>query len=68
MAAEISAAGGDLSAGAIRPLFGGLLTGGSFQYDVTADGKRFLAVVPPEQTGPGEPLTLVQNRMAGLKR
>jgi hypothetical protein len=43
-----------------------LLNAGAANYDVSADGQRFLAIVPPE----GEiaaPLTVVQNRIAGLK-
>jgi hypothetical protein len=51
-----------------RPLFTGILTNGGFQYDVSADGQHFLAVAPPEKTGPSEPLTLVQNWAAGLKK
>jgi len=39
----------------------------SFQDDVSADGQRILAVVAPDQQGV-EPLTLVQNWTAGLKK
>ena len=63
MAAEISLKGDSEEVGAVRPLFGGL----TVQYDVSADGQRFLAVVPDELATP-EPLTLVQNWTAGLKK
>jgi hypothetical protein len=56
-----------LEVGAVSPLFGPLLTGNGVQYDVSADGQRFLAVTQPEQNA-GEPLTLVQNWAAGLKK
>ena len=36
-------------------------------YDATADGQRFLAIVPQEQTR-SAPLTLVQKWTAGLKK
>ena len=37
-------------------------------YDVAADGKRFLVVTTGEESGPEEPLTVVVNWQAGLKR
>jgi hypothetical protein len=37
------------------------------QYDVSPDGLRFLALMPNEQAAP-EPLMLVQNWTAGLKK
>jgi hypothetical protein len=36
-------------------------------FDVTTDGKRFLAIVPPEQ-GSSAPLTWVQNWTAALRK
>jgi len=36
-------------------------------YEASADGQRFLVVAPPEQTK-AEPLTLVQNWVAALKK
>jgi hypothetical protein len=59
--------GATLEVGAETPLFGPLLTGNGFQYDVSADGQSFIAVGQPSQTG-GEPITLVQNWTAGLKK
>ncbi|MGA2715641.1 MAG: protein kinase [Bryobacteraceae bacterium] len=67
MAAEVSVKGASLDAGTVSPLFGPIRTGGGFQYDVSADGQRFLAIVQPEQNA-GEPLTLVQNWTALLKK
>jgi Tol biopolymer transport system component len=51
-----------------RALFAGVPNLAGFQYDVSADGQHFLVVAPPEKTGPSEPLTLVQNWTAGLKK
>jgi hypothetical protein len=38
-----------------------------YQYDVSPDGQRILAVMPDEQAA-SEPLTLVQNWTAALKK
>jgi Tol biopolymer transport system component len=67
MAAEVSAKGVALEIGDVHPLFGPLTTGWGFSYDVSLDGQKFLAVVPPEQSG-AEQLTVVQNWTAGLKK
>ena len=71
MAAEIQVNAGRLSIGAIRPLFvnpaGVTGTGTGRVYDVSADGQRFLIPVPVEDK-PDEPLTLIQNWAAGLKK
>ncbi len=67
MAAEVGAQGGSFETGRIEALFGGMITGLGFLYDAEPDGQRFLAVLQPEQAGPAEPLTLVQNWTAGLK-
>jgi hypothetical protein len=71
MAAEVNIKGDTLESGAVRPLFGPLLNGGSFangyQYDVSADGQRVLVVTTPNQST-GQPLTLVQNWTTGLKK
>jgi hypothetical protein len=56
-----------LELGTVRPLFGPLPAGTSYQYDVSPDGLRFLALMPNEQAAP-EPLMLVQNWTAGLKK
>jgi hypothetical protein len=67
MAAEISIKGTEMEIGASRSLFGPLRTGTGYPYDVSADGQRILAVMPNEQAAP-EPLTLVQNWTAALKK
>jgi serine/threonine protein kinase/dipeptidyl aminopeptidase/acylaminoacyl peptidase len=68
MAAEIEAKGGGLEVGQVRPLFRAI---GVMQsnplYDVSADGQHFLLRTYPEQKS-GDPLTLVQNWTAGLKK
>jgi hypothetical protein len=51
----------------VRPLFVLLLTAAGYQYDVSADGQRFLAIVANGQ-GTADSLTLVQNWTAGLKK
>jgi Tol biopolymer transport system component len=68
MAAEVGAKGGTFENGPVSALFGPLISGRGFLYDVAADGQRFLAVVPPEQGTNAEPLTVVQNWTAGLKK
>jgi serine/threonine protein kinase len=68
MAAEIGIKGAEVEIGAVRPLFvGPVLAGDGYKYDVSADGQRILAVVPIGQAAP-EPLTLVQNWPAALKK
>jgi eukaryotic-like serine/threonine-protein kinase len=69
MSAEIGTKGADVEIGTVRPLFraGFLPNVGGYPYDVSPDGQRFLAIMPDEQVAP-EPLTLVQNWTAGLKK
>ncbi|MCU1330042.1 MAG: hypothetical protein JWN34_5412, partial [Bryobacterales bacterium] len=55
--------GGTLQVGNVEALSGPL--SGLNQFDVSADGQRFLAVLPPEGDS-GEPLTVVLNWVAGL--
>jgi Tol biopolymer transport system component len=64
-AAEVDGKGGSFEAGQVSPLFGGM---SSLIYDVAADGQRFLAVLPPEQSSDAQPLTVVQNWTAGPKK
>ena len=66
MAAGIEVKGGSLEVGQIEALFGGLMAGRGFVYDVSRDGRHVLAVVPPEGQ-PDDPLTVVLNFTAGLK-
>ena len=67
MAAEVEGKGGSLAVGQVKALFGPLRVQGYF-YDVSADGQRFLTVVPAEQAIPAEPITVVLNWTAGLKK
>ena len=66
MAAEVSSKGGSLEVGAVRSLFGPIppLLGGG--YDVSGDGQHFLVRMEPQ--GSDEPLTVVQNWTATLKK
>jgi Tol biopolymer transport system component len=68
MAAEMGVKGGALEVGQVTSLFGGLIGGGGYYYDVAADGQRFLVEVPAEQSRNAEALTIVQNWTAGLKK
>jgi hypothetical protein len=68
MAAETGAKGGPFEAGPVRELFGGFSTALGYLYDVAGDGQRFLAVLPPERSTTADPLTVVQNWTAGLKK
>jgi eukaryotic-like serine/threonine-protein kinase len=69
MAAAVTAQGGTLEVGQVRPLFSptGVMQGNIPVYDVSADGQRFLLRSFPEEKS-GEPLTLVQNWAASLKK
>jgi eukaryotic-like serine/threonine-protein kinase len=69
MAAEVRTQGAAIEIGAARALFETrpwLLTAG-YQYDVTADGQRFLINWAGERSATA-PLTLVQNWAEGLKK
>ncbi len=66
MAAEVSARNGTLEVGKVQKLLDGILQGGGYTYDVSADGQKFLVM---EQSLPAaSPLTLVQNWTAGLRK
>ncbi len=64
MAAEVDAKGGAFEVKKVDALFGPLIGNG---LDVSADGQRFLSAVAPEGES-GEPLTVVLNWTAGLKK
>src|SRR5579864_1531554 len=70
MAAGIGVKGREMLIGPPRRLFGPLLAvlAVGYQYDVSPDGQRFLAILPNEQAAPPEPLTVVLNWTAGLKK
>jgi eukaryotic-like serine/threonine-protein kinase len=66
MSAELIPKGGTLQVGRVQPLLGDVtITTGIF--DVTPDGQRFLIAMPVGETG-SEPLTLLQNWTAALKK
>lgn len=52
-----------MEVGEVRSLFGPVSGG----YEVSADGQNFLFAYRPERKSP-EPLTLIQNWSAGLKK
>jgi len=67
-AVEVKASATSLEVGRVETLFAGLLAGGGPPpYDVATGGQRFLVALPTEQATP-EPLTLVQNWTAALKK
>jgi len=68
MAAGVAAQGDTLEVGEVRALFGPIaVTTGTPPYDVSADGQGFFARTSPEQKST-EPLTLVENWAAELKK
>jgi serine/threonine protein kinase/Tol biopolymer transport system component len=66
MSVDVTATGAAFQAGVPKQLFA--LPPNVGDWDVTADGKRFLAAVPPVQQTAQTPLTVVLNWEAGLKR
>jgi Tol biopolymer transport system component len=67
MATQAGAKGGAFEVGETRALFGPMVIGLGAQFDVSADRQRILAAAAPEGQVE-EPLTLVQNWTAGLKK
>jgi hypothetical protein len=68
-AVELDGAGGSLKASAPKALFRTALPVGSssnYQYDVTADGQKFLINAPVEQDA--EPITIYANWIEALKK
>ena len=63
MVARLAEKGGAIGVENVERLFGPLTTAG---YDVSADGQRVLALLPPEGET-GGPLTVVENWTAGLR-
>ena len=73
MAAEVSVRNGSLEVGQVRRLFGGIITGRGYLYDVSIDGQRFIAALEREADSEGgapqtPPLTLVENWPALIKK
>jgi len=67
MMAAVNGKSGSFEVGAVKPLFQTHATGSRYEYDVTADGQRFLINTAPEQTA-SAPVTVVLNWTAGLKK
>lgn len=68
MAAEVRVKNAVLEIGAVRLLFGPISQKApGYRYDVSPDGRRLLAIGAQGQLSP-EPLTLLQNWSAGLKK
>jgi hypothetical protein len=66
MAVEVTGSGSTFEVGKTEALFSTNLLGNPL-YDVSADGQHFLIAVPRERKS-NEPLTLVQNWVAGPKK
>lgn len=66
MAAEVGEKGEVFEAGQVQALFGPVKAG--YFYDASADGQRFLVAASAAETTSGEPLTMVQNWTAGMKK
>jgi hypothetical protein len=68
MSVEVKTNTGRLEAGIPRPLFDMQRSSRYGAYDVTADGQKFLLVVSSEEAGAPQPITVVLNWQAGIKR
>src|ERR1700739_4935134 len=69
MAAAVNGKGSSFEVGAVKPLFQMHLVGQRHEYDVSADGQRFLINTAPQQNGAaGAPITVVLNWTAGLQK
>jgi Tol biopolymer transport system component len=69
MAASVRATGAPLEISEAHPLFNFPATGVGISYDVSADGQRFLALLPPEVfNSASEAINVVHNWAAGLKK
>jgi dipeptidyl aminopeptidase/acylaminoacyl peptidase len=71
MTASVNANASTFEVGAAQPLFSVQTGPGRYPYDVTADGQRFLVAVAGDRSAPPpppQPLTVVVNWTAGLRR
>jgi Tol biopolymer transport system component/predicted Ser/Thr protein kinase len=69
MAAAVNGKTSSFQVGAVKPLFQTHLVGPRHEYDVSADGQKFLINSSPQQNGAGQaPITVVLNWTAGLKK
>jgi hypothetical protein len=55
IAEEVGIRGGPVENGAVRPLFGPMPIGNGYQYDVSADGRRFVVIAPTNRACPNRP-------------
>ena len=68
MAAEVNTSSTSFAVTSVRPLFDShAKVGATNKFDVSADGQRFLINMSVGSTAP-QPITLVVNWTAGLKR
>ena len=67
MAVEIKN-GENFEAGAARLLFDIHVQDGNYDYDVTADGQRFIVTIPVAQARGSSPIAVVLNWQAALKK
>jgi Tol biopolymer transport system component len=69
MVASVSGKGAGFDVGVVKQLFATRIVtfAGFYQYDVSADGQRFLINTTPEQSA-SAPITVVLNWTAGLKK
>jgi hypothetical protein len=67
MAAAIAARNAVLEVTNVSPLFGVLPTASGYPYDVSADGQRFLTIIPPPNVSTAQ-LTVVRNWRAALEK
>ncbi len=69
MVASVSGKGASFDVGVVKQLFATRVVtfAGFYQYDVSADGQRFLINTTPEQAA-SAPITVVLNWTAGLKK
>jgi serine/threonine protein kinase len=65
---EVRISGDTVNIGAPHALFGGIPALNGYAWDISADGQRILAAVSPKNQKSPEPITLVQNWSAGLKK
>ncbi len=65
-AVDVNGTGAAFQAGVPKQLFAG--PGGNGDWDVTADGKRFFTTVPPGAQTPDEPITVILNWQASLRK
>jgi hypothetical protein len=68
MAAAVNGKGSIFEVGCVKPLFTTRIAPGeNYQYDVAADGQRFLIDTAPDQAA-SAPITVVLNWKMGLKK